>query len=192
MRKMKIAMMVCLTVAAVMLLGQSVWACSGVEKFTWYWCGPSQRLEDGIVWTADGVTYIRGRLFRNPLCMNAACSCEAIRDGSYSPDGYLFIDFSSDWTKPEGALDNKGPQWGDFWIGDSTEPSAIPLWQGTFTGNGDGYNNRYQRLVGSGLEENDGMKLDALCETIDMTKPAKENDHIINGYIQKPHGHGHW
>jgi hypothetical protein len=201
MRTMRIALMVCLAIATMMLFGQSVWAGAEVTEFTWYWCGPNQSVIAGTQWTSgsaddQGVQHTRGAEFYDPLCdATANPSVNCCKDPARIPAGYLFLMSNVNWgPKLDPTKDRPGVQWGDFLIssglkgtcpGPFCEPDGI-LWEGTFTGNGDGYYYRYQKLVGSGVGDNAGMQLRALAETIDRSKPPNKNDHVINGTILNP------
>jgi hypothetical protein len=209
MRKMMLAMMVCVTVTAIVLSGQSVWAGAEVTDVQWYWCPPNNRILSGTTIYSDGLSHARGVEFYSVLCRDKDGvedrNCCKPENAQYRESaGYLFLLTSNNWKPaPEGGKDNVGAQWGDFWIssgitGVCTGCSATTpcttceaegvLWEGTFSGYGDGTGYRFQKLVGFGVGNNAGLKLKALAETVDTSTGPSKNSHVINGYILNPGG----
>jgi hypothetical protein len=216
MRPMRIAVFACVAVAAILLLGEIVWAGGGhgavKTEFTWLWCQPNTPLADGYdILMPDGGRHRRGREASITLCMTEGCTCDDIRNKVRPPDGYKAMFFDANGTPVAGGVENMGPMWGDMLVFPydplvptiitgpcsgalKVNPAAVPLWDIKFTGWGDGYGYRSQWLTGVGVGVYEGYKLKGRCDTIqpDPAHPKVPNtcDHVCHGWFLGPLGDG--
>jgi hypothetical protein len=197
MRTIKVALLVCVAVAAILLSGQSVWA--EKTEVEWYECGGIQTQFLGTTWLIGTppynieVVYVRGCFYYVPLYMYGECPADQTVN---PPDGYLVIEYDGDYTMDaEGWAGLVGPESGRFWIitgsaspyiqpnGRFTLPS-LPVWQGTWTG-ATTLDTRWKALDGEGLGENAGLKLQLFMEPVDPANPGT-GDKVLRGRITGP------
>jgi hypothetical protein len=146
-----------------------------------------ERLEYGVVWTADvvtdgvtrRVTHIRNRFTKSSIELK-------LDDAVVS--GTLFYLSNANWVSPadgpSDATSVDGPKWGTFWI--VFNGCSKPSFKGFYYGDGDHYNNRWENWRAEGMGLFSGFEMTAYAVPVDDSIPPGRNDWSIEGEIIGP------
>jgi hypothetical protein len=149
-------------------------------------------IEPGTSWDSDGVRHMRDRM--------GVWGIETNDDDRVSGQKYFVINFNSQLPDKTGRCFIMGPMWGTFILvpdiyctGRDDKDLCIEWtgsWEGTYTGNWDGYGYAYQDYVGHGTGELEGLQIRAFTEVLYPSCETSPPNNIwsFEGYILDPHG----